>query len=272
MKARTMDRGKHCWSQESILMAMSNNFKNQFAYFADKVPLLQSANQPDITVIQSKIPDDTLNCVISARFSPVNFFSRVNDVINLFENPKRPFTWWVGPLDTPKNLQEALISQGMVLQEVNEGMYLEIEEFIPSYNPRNLSFQRILNPFHLKDFYEIILNFDVNSKAFKELYSQIPPYLYSKDSNFGFYVGFFENKPVVSGILFVNEGVAGIYYILTSPEYRKRGFATLMMEYLLQQVKEKGISLAILLASKEGKQLYNKMGFRACGYFFEYTH
>ena len=53
-----------------------------------------------------------------------------------------------------------------------------------------------------------------------------------------------------------------IYNVYTYPSYRRRGLATKLMETLIQYAEELGLETVDLLASEEGRPLYEKLGFR----------
>jgi len=79
--------------------------------------------------------------------------------------------------------------------------------------------------------------------------------------------------PLGKGVITVTHAnVTGVYYVATIPEQRKKGFGTAMMHYLLQLAKTKGYFIATLQASKEGKNLYERLGFKECCRYQEYAH
>ncbi|HEX2946749.1 MAG TPA: GNAT family N-acetyltransferase [Clostridia bacterium] len=55
---------------------------------------------------------------------------------------------------------------------------------------------------------------------------------------------------------------AYIMNVYTRPEYRKRGIATKLMEYIVQEAKCRGCSKITLNASDMGRPLYGKLGFK----------
>jgi len=108
------------------------------------------------------------------------------------------------------------------------------------------------------------------SEIYERLYRHIPPVLYDERAPIEVVVGFLDGKPVVSGILVLHANVAGIYYVMTIPEQRKKGFGTAMTERLLQKAKDVGYHLSTLQASSQGKLLYQRMGYKKLSIFFEY--
>jgi len=53
-----------------------------------------------------------------------------------------------------------------------------------------------------------------------------------------------------------------IYNVLTYPEYRRKGIATKVLEALIEEAKRANVSSVELMATKDGKYLYEKLGFK----------
>ena len=55
---------------------------------------------------------------------------------------------------------------------------------------------------------------------------------------------------------------AYIMNMYTKPEYRKKGIATKLMEYIIQEAKSRACSKITLNASDMGRPIYEKLGFK----------
>lgn len=56
-----------------------------------------------------------------------------------------------------------------------------------------------------------------------------------------------------------------ILNVHTYPEYRRKGYATSIMNLLIEEAKRQNLSYIELSASPHGKPLYEKLGFQALG-------
>ena len=92
-----------------------------------------------------------------------------------------------------------------------------------------------------------------------------------EDSYGDIYIGYLNGKAVVTGILVLHAHVAGIYYVMTDPAHRRKGYGTEMMKALLVCAQEKGYFLATLQASSQGRALYERLGFKKECCFVEYA-
>ena len=62
-------------------------------------------------------------------------------------------------------------------------------------------------------------------------------------------------------------GITGtLLNVLTYPEYRRKGIATKVINKIIEEAKEYGVSRIDLSATSEGKYLYKKMGFNESSY------
>lgn len=264
---------KEKWNLKEILHAMEVNMHLQMTYFAKYIPSMEIVFEPDITVVRSQIPDDTFNYVLSARFTEENAPLRILHVLSLYKEYHLPFSWWVGESDSPPTLGNLLLDQGFTLKEKNIGMYLELDKFHFSLHTSPLAFHRAQSAEQLKAFAGVIITvgeFGEPSQIFDLIYSHLPPVIYCGKSSLEMYIGYLEDIPVVTGILVTHANVAGIYYVATIPQQRKKGFGTAMMQFLLNRAKEKGYFISVLQASHQGLSLYEQLGFKGCCQFLEY--
>ncbi|MDR0616192.1 MAG: GNAT family N-acetyltransferase [Synergistaceae bacterium] len=65
-----------------------------------------------------------------------------------------------------------------------------------------------------------------------------------------------------TGLLCQAGGVAGIYYVSTRHEFRKRGLGLLVMKLLMERGFESGCRRVCLIATPDGRPLYLKCGFK----------
>jgi Acetyltransferase (GNAT) family len=76
------------------------------------------------------------------------------------------------------------------------------------------------------------------------------------------YLGYFEERPVATSIRLSAHGVAGIYFVGTLPEFRRRGFGEAMTWRAVIDGKKEGCIHCCLQASQLGRPIYERMGFR----------
>jgi ribosomal protein S18 acetylase RimI-like enzyme len=85
------------------------------------------------------------------------------------------------------------------------------------------------------------------------------------------YAGYVDGRPVAASQLFVTEDAAGVYYVATLPEARRKSYGEAMTRHAIAQGAAAGCAVATLQASPMGLPIYGRMGFRHVGYYRTYV-
>ncbi|MEQ9116260.1 MAG: GNAT family N-acetyltransferase [Rickettsiales bacterium] len=80
-------------------------------------------------------------------------------------------------------------------------------------------------------------------------------------SDYKLALGRYNGSAVSTGMLFLNEGVAGIFAISTVSTYRKKGFAKQMSEFLENYARKRNCTKVALNATPEADPMYFKLGY-----------
>lgn len=262
---------KLTWTHGEIINAMEANMQLQMTYFAKYLPEMQLIYEPDVIVVRSSIRDDTFNYIIDARFRADAVGARITHVLKLFQSLNLPFAWWVSERDTPDTLEQELVRHGLKPQEDDIGMYLFLDKVQLSRKVPELLIQRSIERSALKDFASVMTSIGGSSDIYAQFFHKIPPALYAAGAPYEVYVGYLDQEAVVTGILLLHANVGGIYYIMTNPAHRRKGYGTEMTTFLLMRAKERGYHLSTLQASASGRNLYQRLGFEPICRFVEYS-
>ena len=146
-------------------------------------------------------------------------------------------------------------------------MYFDLDAWnAPTFSIPNLNIIRVTDEKTLHDFALVLANDEI---AFKTFFSWIASIL-TYDDPIEYYVGYIDGKPVVRGLSCYFAQVAGLHWLSTVPSERRKGYGRAMQEYRLKRAKDLGYHVAVLQASHEGETLYQKLGYKECGYFREF--
>ena len=117
-------------------------------------------------------------------------------------------------------------------------------------------------------------NWELTNDTRDMISSQLRQY-YAKHLNVDFFAAFMEDDAgnvVSTAFLVISEKPANLSWptgktgmvlnVLTYPENRKMGYATKIMNLLIEEAKKQDVSYVELSASESGKPLYQKLGFQ----------
>ena len=99
------------------------------------------------------------------------------------------------------------------------------------------------------------------AKAYGSTYSPPDP-AWLETPGLTLYVGYHEGQPVATGALIVAQRIAGIAYIGTAPEFRRRGFAEAIVRRAAHEGRTRGCEAAYLWSTPSGRGVYERLGFR----------
>jgi GNAT superfamily N-acetyltransferase len=86
-----------------------------------------------------------------------------------------------------------------------------------------------------------------------------------------FYVCRLDAEDAAMLMAFDHGGDCGIYMVGTQPAARRRGLATALSAYAIEQARERGCTTASLQSTEMAESVYARVGFRDLGRFHEYT-
>ena len=139
------------------------------------------------------------------------------------------------------------------------GMALEKSAFASRANKEtDLKVMKVSGPDQVKYWMDIVNTALFNSKS---LSSEIATVLRSI-IGMELYLGLVSDVPVCTALSFHPDEVAGLYMISTLPEYRGKGYGTLVTVSAIENCFGSGAETIILHASGMGENIYRRLGFK----------
>lgn len=157
--------------------------------------------------------------------------------------------------------------QGMQLSTQPTGMYTDalgpLTRALPSLECRPVDGEATRLAF--ADITSMV--FDLAFPAARQIYDQERIWR----SSFRGYVGYWRGKPVSTAAVVEAAGALGVYSVGTLPEHRRQGFAECLVRCALARERERtGIERTVLQSTRQGRPLYEAMGYRAVTKFTIY--
>jgi len=256
----------------SVQERADENFVVHATWAAARTKGMTSRVASHLVITDSGLPCDTFNFICRARLDPGSAFDIAASAVAYFEERRRPFSWWLGPADQPRDLGRILDSAGLQRAETELAMLLPLVE-LPADLPAvpGLEVRRVIESDELQTFAELsAANWTPPDSSVISFYRRAASALLRADSPQWLYIGYMEGVPVATAEATVAEGTAGLYNISTRPSHRSRGIGSMMTWRPLRDARERGCDLAVLQAAPEGVSIYRRMGFRPFGEITEF--
>jgi GNAT superfamily N-acetyltransferase len=179
-----------------------------------------------------------------------------------------PATWFVGPKSTPPNQGDYLLQHGFAQVTQFSGMFIELSRVDESLvSTTGLEIKVVSGESDLLAWARVVTEGAFNRPAAEAdgFYGIIKPLLGCPDAKF--YLGFHEGIPVSTSMLFLSDGVVGVYFVVTHPDHRKKGYGSELTLAVLRDGRRTGYQTSVLQATSMGEPIYRRIGFKEDCYF-----
>jgi ribosomal protein S18 acetylase RimI-like enzyme len=256
----------------SLATAADANLVVHFTHVQRHLTGMRARDDAGLVLADSGLPCDTFNTICRARLTAESATAAVRDAISWFADVDRPFSWWVGPADEPRDLGARLRAEGLVTAESELAMAMDLHTASLDHPaPVGFHVRRVTTPAALAQFAAInAANWTPPDPHVIQFYELAAPVLLEPASPLRFYVGCVDDEPVAAAELTLGGGVAGLYNISTRLDSRGRGFGSAMTATLLRHAIDEGVATAVLQAAPAGVAIYRRLGFATYGQITEY--
>jgi GNAT superfamily N-acetyltransferase len=203
--------------------------------------------------------------VWQTRLSEDEIESEIDDAINWFEGRNAPyFFWWTDSQTQPPDLVERLLRRGFDGNlEGDPVMTLDLYTMHKETNQLNgFTARQATEPKTLLDWRDVFVAVYEMPVSGGQAWVDATLAAGGENAPWNIYIGYLDNKPVATSMLFNGAGVAGIYSIGTLPEMRHKGVGTAITRETLWEARRTGHRFAVLFSSRMGYSVYQRLGFR----------
>jgi GNAT superfamily N-acetyltransferase len=208
-------------------------------------------------------PSPWAGTVFGANFSEETAGEAIRSVKEQIRIGSAPRAWRIGPSTRPENLEAHLVREGFTKRWETAGMGMELSG-VPSNveTPPGLEIENVTNDLALREWAWV-----VTLGLFNHPESEADHFYELMHSAKGcgrleFFLGRYEGRPVASSASFLFDGIAGIYFVATLPEFRRKGIGRIITLAPILKARDMGAHGAILQASALGEPVYRQLGFQ----------
>lgn len=269
-------------TDEQLALAVFENLYDLFRAMA--------ANLPDGQLIESEklsrhltFPTNPMfKGVWKTRLSASDVDEAIRETITWFKEQNAPyFFWWTGGNTSPADLEERLAEQGLIsmaeqTRELAKGilsteqgspcMIAELShmhEDVLEQTPRDFAIREISNEPELYDFKNVFVETYEIPEWAGQAWVDATLQIGIGKTPWRMFVGYLDNKPVATNMLFTGGGVASVYAVATIPSARGKGLGgAITLKPLLEAREKDGYQYAVLFSTEMGIKVYERIGFR----------
>ena len=210
------------------------------------------------------IPIDYHNCVVHAALAPEEADGVILASLERFRAHGAPGFWHVGPSRRPADIGERLLAHGFSYGGDDIGMAVDLPALPEKVQvPEDFGIERVGDEEALTAWKDTLARGfgegPVEAEWVAEMYRRLG---LGDDGPWRHYLGRLGGEPVVTSTLFLGAGVAGVYFVSTVEEARRRGIGAALTLAPLREAQEMGYGLGVLGASPMGYSVYRRLGFR----------
>lgn len=242
------------------------NFEEKASYIASIVPGTTVTEYRSFLAVDCGLPSDTFNVLVVRDMSaPAELLAAVDR----FNEKGFPLAVWYWKSDIEDADRSIFLRHGLSYVETHVAMYAVLAEIqaIP-LAVEGLEIQQATTASDLLHFGEVIAALFGDSSEGRQVFAyfqRLSAYPPSAFPAMRYYLGMLHGTVVAAGTLFVGSETVGIYDIVTSDHYRRRGIGSAMFQHLLQDASAWNRRFCVLQASPDGLGIYARAGFSAIG-------
>jgi ribosomal protein S18 acetylase RimI-like enzyme len=258
--------------RDGVAERADENFVVHATWVAGRTAGMTSRISDELVLADSGLACDTFNFLCRARLGSRAVAEEAAAAVAYFGERRRPFSWWVGPADRPRDL--GMVLQGLGLERAESELAMAIplgslSRAVPEVS--GLEVRRVARPEELEAFARLsAANWTPPDPDVIEFYRLGASALLAPDSPQWLYLGCLDGEPVATAEATVVDGTAGLYNIATLPRCRGRGIGSLMTWRPLSDARSSGADLGVLQAAPAGVGIYRRLGFGSFGEITEF--
>jgi len=227
-----------------------------------------------ITVVNSGIPSDSFNCVISRELAEPEGAPAIDEICSTFNAAGLPAAWWTCDGIRADFIPAALARHHFVEDETDVGMLADLDP-APPPQPMPAGFEvRVVDSAPgAREMGRLLSSLsDPPDPGTMAYYTAVSGLGVSAEGPMRLFLGYADGRPVSTASLYLDGEVGHIFDVSTPDALRGRGFGTAMMRAVLENARRAGARRAGLHASQEGIGVYRRTGFVEAGIFRVYSN
>jgi len=249
-------------SVKSMINAIEDNMYD-FTPLYHGWPQAEIYTGKDVSWCVTDVAFPTCNPIIHVNLKPKEADGLLDMIIAKARNKKVNLHCWITEKTRPANMVEYLMAHGFTTQGGSVGMAIDLANLNEENRaPKVFEIIEVNDAAALKTWCQVAgAGFSIPEHAVPSIVEWFTIEMKMNQPT-KFYLGLLDDKPVATSQYYLGEGVCGIYFVATLPEARNKGIGFSITQKPLLEAKKLGYRAGILQASKMGRPVYLKLGFK----------
>lgn len=253
-------------AEKSVKAAIRTNWKN-YHYCMGSSPNVELSIGRYLTWLMTDLPDYFINLVVCNQLPSAGADDLIESALTHFRSMNiKKLSWLVHEGVASTEIYKVLLAHGLTFRELFATEMAINLSSLPKNQPvhPDVRIIPVVDGCALRQWIHVAsIGFKISEKFEKIWYDFFVDAIFNPQ--FRTYLALLNGKPVGTSQLFLSEGVAGIYYVSCIPEARGQGIGSAITLTPLLEAREMGYRIGILQASKQGHNVYRRLGFQDFG-------
>lgn len=254
------------WSERQLVEAIENNRFEAFASLG-RSPYGNVQEEAEMLRVYTSIAVLSPLCgwIFRAQLPPNDLDRKIDQAVSHFASRELPVIWNTGPSTHPPDLETHLLRYGFTEVFELAGMATHLNALNENLRiPTQLEIKPIVDDDEtLKQWADtFVAGFNVAGNVEEPIYQLFASLLSDPDIPWYLFLAVLDGKPVATSAMYIGAGVAGIYFVGTIPEVRRRGIGSLSTLAPLKKAVDMDYEIAVLHASPMAVNMYRLLGFQ----------
>ena len=227
------------------------------------LPGVETVVEANVAYGSSGLPFAPFNSVAGARFG-VDADARIEEILDWYRERGVPFSWWLGPRDSPPDLGRRLEAHGLEPDaEAVPGMALDLRRRLrEAPGPAGLTIERVRDEASFEFVVDIVIAAFGGLAWLRDGLRRFALLGFADGNPQRTYLARLDGRPVGTALGFHAGSVLGIYNVAVLSDARGRGIGGAVTRAALQAGADDGCRIAVLESTALGHPVYERLGFR----------
>ncbi len=242
-----------------IELAEESTYAYQMTYA--RLPGGESGADGRVTWYRSGLAGEFFNGILYTNFPEDGLEESIRAALEPFQQRNLPMRWYLGPSSHPAGLENELQHCGLSFGWSGPALAIELGSLRrPERMPDGLVCERVESLAALVEWIELWAG-QASLEVRKRLNWVYTVSGFGRSLDVILYLGRIEGIAVATAAMYHGCRAAAIKHVSTRPEYQRRGIASQLTLFALQDAQERGCRYSALTSSPEGYPVYARLGF-----------